>query len=262
MADLILATQTDAVLTLTLNRPDKLNAFGGTMREDLAVLLENAAQDETVRAVVITGAGRAFCAGGDVAYMAELLERDAVEEFAGLLGVARRVLRAMREMPKPILAAVNGAAAGAGCNLALACDVRLASEKAIFSQAFAKIGLHPDWGGTYFLPRAVPSNIACEMFFLGEPLTAQRAYQLGLVNQVLATEAFVEGVAKYAARLAAAPPIPVAAAKKAIYASQAATLESMLDYEIATQLKCFRSQDMREGVRAFLEKRAAHFIGQ
>lgn len=262
MQEFILTTEAAGVLTITLNRPEKLNAFGGTMRQDLAEIIERAALTDTVRAVVITGAGRAFCAGGDVAYMAELLERDAVEEFAGLLGAARRVLKAMRSLPKPILAAVNGAAAGAGCNLALACDLRVASEKAVFSQAFAKIGLHPDWGGTYFLPRAVPSNIACEMFFLGELLTANRAYQLGLINQVVTAEEFSASVTKLAARLAAAPPIPLAAAKQAIYASQTETLESMLDYEIATQLRCFRSQDMKEGVRAFLEKRPAHFLGQ
>jgi 2-(1,2-epoxy-1,2-dihydrophenyl)acetyl-CoA isomerase len=262
MHEHIQITRAGGVLTVTLNRPEKLNAFIGRMRRDLAEVLEQAATDASARCVVITGAGRAFCAGGDIAYMAELIENDDAEEFGRLLGAARRVLHAIREMPKPVLASVNGPAAGAGLNLALACDVRIASDKATFAQSFAKIGLHPDWGGTYFLPRLVPSNIACEMFFLGDALTAERAYQLGLVNRVVPHEMLESETHQLATRLSHAPPVSVGGSKQAVYQSEQATLDAMLDYELEAQLRCFRSQDMKEGLRAFLEKRAPKFTGQ
>src|ERR1051325_8346885 len=174
------------VVTLTLNRPEKLNALAGHMRRDLAEALEHASSDPEARVVVIRGAGRAFCSGAGVARMGELMEDEDVEEFKRLLGAGRRVLTAIRQMLKPVVASVNGPAYGAGFNLALACDMRLAAESATFSQSFVKVGLHADWGGSYFLPRAVPSNIACEMFFLGDALDARRAYELGLVKRVVA----------------------------------------------------------------------------
>ena len=262
MYEHIQTTHADGVLTITLNRPEKLNAFVGRMRRDLAEILERAATDASARCVVLTGAGRAFCSGGDIAYMAELIENDDAEEFGRLLGAARRVLHAIREMPKPVLAAINGAAAGAGFNLALACDLRIASDKATFAQSFAKIGLHPDWGGTYFLPRLVPANIACEMFFLGDALTAERAFQLGLVNRVVPHEMLETETHILATRLSHAPPISIGGSKQAVYESQQATLDDILNYELEAQLRCFRSQDMKEGLRAFLEKRAPKFTGQ
>src|SRR5918992_3418011 len=186
MYDNIKVTSEAGVATITLDRPEKLNAFAGHMRRDLADALEHAASDREVRVVVVTGAGRGFCAGADVAYMAELMERQDVEEFTRLLGAGRRVLTAIRQMTKPVIASVNGPAYGAGFNLALACDLRVAAESATFSQSFVKVGLHPDWGGSYFLPRVVPTNIACEMFFLGEAFDAGRALQFGIVNRVVA----------------------------------------------------------------------------
>src|SRR5918912_1211234 len=173
------------IVTITLNRPEKLNAFAGHMRRDLAEALEHASSDPEVRVVVITGAGRAFSTGADVGRMKELMEEGEVEEFKRLLGAGRRVLTAIRQMLKPVVASVNGPAYGAGFNLALACDLRLAAESATFSQSFVKVGLHPDWGGTYFLPRVVPTNLACEMFFLGDAINAERAAQLGIVNRVV-----------------------------------------------------------------------------
>src|SRR5437762_2439760 len=148
----ILIAEADGIVTITLNRPDKLNAFIGHMRRDLAEALEHAGSDRGVRVVIITGAGRAFCAGGDINFMAELMQRRDAEEFARILGAGRRVLLAIRQMTKPVIAAINGPASGAGCNLAFACDLRVASTTASFSQSFAKVGLHPDWGGSYFLP--------------------------------------------------------------------------------------------------------------
>jgi 2-(1,2-epoxy-1,2-dihydrophenyl)acetyl-CoA isomerase len=243
------------IATVTLNRPEKLNAFAGHMRRDLAEVLEKAASDKGIRAVVITGAGRAFCAGADVKYMHELMERDDVEEFTRLLGAGRRVLTAIRQMMKPVVASVNGAAYGAGFNLALACDLRLAAESATFSQSFVKVGLHPDWGGTYFLPRVVPTNIACEMFFLGEAFDARRAYHFGIVNRVVPDAELAAETRRLAERLRDAPHASVAQAKRAVYLSEAESLEGMLQYETEAQIQCFQSREARERVRAFLERR-------
>jgi len=188
MYEYIQVAEADGVATITLNRPDRLNAFIGHMRRDLAEALEHAGSDRGTRVVIITGAGRAFCAGGDIAFMAELMQRRDAEEFSRILGAGRRVILAIREMTKPVIAAINGPASGAGFNLALACDIRIAANTATFSQSFAKVGLHPDWGGTYFLPRLVTPNKACEMFFLGESIDAAEAARLGIVNQVVAPE--------------------------------------------------------------------------
>ena len=251
----------DCIQTITLNRPDRLNAFVGHMRRDLAEALEHAASDRKVRVVIITGAGRAFCAGGDIAFMAELMQRRDAEEFSRILGAGRRVILAIRQMTKPVIASINGPASGAGCNLALACDLRIASTAATFSQSFAKVGLHPDWGGTYFLPRLVTPNKACEMFFLGESIDAAEAARLGIVNQVVAPEELESATMQLAERLRASPPIALAAAKHAVYMSHGAELEEMLRYETEVQLRCFESDDGHEGVHAFLEKREPKFTG-
>jgi 2-(1,2-epoxy-1,2-dihydrophenyl)acetyl-CoA isomerase len=225
------------------------------MRRDLAEVLERATTDRAARVIIITGEGRAFCAGADIGYMAELMDRDDIEEFTRLLGAGRRVLTAIRQMPKPVVACVNGPAYGAGFNLALACDIRIASESASFSQSFVKVGLHPDWGGTYFLPRAVPSNIACEMFFLGDAISAEQALRFGLVNRVVPDVELEQETRKLAMRLRDAPHASVGSAKLAVYMSASADLERMLQYETEAQLACFESVEARERVRAFLEKR-------
>jgi 2-(1,2-epoxy-1,2-dihydrophenyl)acetyl-CoA isomerase len=257
----ILVAESGGILTITLDRPEKLNSFIGHMRRDLAEALEHAGSDRGVRVVVITGAGRGFCAGGDVEFMAQLMERRDSEEFARILGAGRRVILAIRQMTKPVIASVNGVAAGAGCNLALACDLRIASTSATFTQSFVKVGLNPDWGGTYFLPRLVTPNKACELFFLGETINAEEAARLNIVNQVVAPEELESTTQLLAERLRAAPPIALAAAKQAVYLSEAHELEEMLRYETEAQMRCFGSEDGREGVRAFLEKREPRFTG-
>lgn len=261
MYEHIQVAEADCITTITLNRPDRLNAFIGHMRRDLAEALEHAGSDRGTRVVIITGAGRAFCAGGDIAFMAELMQRRDAEEFSRILGAGRRVILAIREMTKPVIAAINGPASGAGFNLALACDLRIAANTATFSQSFAKVGLHPDWGGTYFLPRLVTPNKACEMFFLGESIDAAEAARLGIVNQVVAPEELESATIQLAQQLRAAPPIALAAAKHAVYMSQAAELDEMLRYEAEAQLRCFDSDDGHEGVHAFLEKREPKFTG-
>jgi len=257
----LLVAEEAGIVTITLNRPEKLNAFAGHMRRDLAEALEHAGSDRDVRVVVITGAGRAFSAGGDVGAMAELMEQEDEEEFARLLGAARRVVMGIRQMTKPVIAAINGPASGAGCNLALACDLRLAAASATFTQSFVKVGLHPDWGGTYFLPRLVSPSKACEMFFLGDSIDADEAFRLGLVNRVVPDDELPDQSRKLAERLRSAPPNAVAMAKQAVYMGQSETLENMLQYEMDAQLRCFESQDGKEGVRAFLEKRDPKFTG-
>jgi len=261
MYEHILVSETEGIATITLNRPDKLNAFIGHMRRDLAEALEHAGSDRGVKVVIITGAGRAFCSGGDIAFMAELMERRNSDEFSRILGAGRRVITAIRSMTKPVIAAINGPAAGAGFNLALACDLRIASRNATFTQSFVKVGLHPDWGGTYFLPRLVTSNKACEMFFLGDSIDAAEALRLNLVNKVVAPEELEAATLQLAERLRAAPSIAVAAAKQAVYMSSASDLDEMLRYETEAQLRCFESDDGHEGVRAFFEKRDPHFTG-
>src|SRR5215210_129570 len=250
------------IATITLDRPEKLNAFAGHMRRDLAEALERAASAQDVRVCIITGAGRGFCAGADVAYMAELMERQDVDEFTRLLNAGRRVLTTIREMTKPVIASINGPAYGAGFNLALCCDLRIASESASFSQSFVKVGLHPDWGGTYFLPRVVPTNLACEMFFLGDAITAERALQLGLVNRVVHETELSKETLKLAARLRDAPYRSIAAAKHAVYMSEHSDLERMLQYETEAQLQCFQSEEARKRVRAFLERRESRPVKQ
>lgn len=260
--DQIKVAEDSGIVTITLNRPERLNAFVGHMRRDLAETLEEAGSDPHVRVVIITGAGRAFCSGGDVNFMAELVERNDSEEFARLLGAARRVILALRQMTKPVIASINGPASGAGFNLALACDLRIASSDATFSQSFVKLGFHPDWGGTYFLPRMVPSNIACELFFLGDSMSAEQAMQLGLVNRVVPAEQLEAETRKLAERLRAGPAVSIAAAKHAVYAGEHNSLEEMLRYEVEAQIRCFESEDGSEGVRAFLEKRPPKFTGK
>ena len=165
-------------------------------------------------------------------------------------------------MTKPVIASINGPASGAGFNLALACDLRIASSNATFSQSFVKVGLHPDWGGTYFLPRLVTPNKACELFFLGETIDAAEAQRLGIINFVVEPSELEAETRKLAERLREAPAISIAAAKQAVYMSQSAELEEMLRFETEAQLRCFDSDDGREGVNAFLEKRAPKFTGR
>jgi 2-(1,2-epoxy-1,2-dihydrophenyl)acetyl-CoA isomerase len=251
----------EGVGTVTLNRPDRLNAFVGDMRDRLADALEALAADDEVRVIVVTGTGRAFCAGADVGYLSELVEEERLEEARSLVEAGRRVAKAVVEAPKPVVAALNGPAAGGGANLALACDLRVASERAAIGQTFNRIGLHPDWGGTYFLPRLVGPAKAAELVFTGEMVDAGEAERIGLVNRVVPHERLEGEVEALATRLAGKPRLPVRLAKEGLRRSLSSTLDEMLDHELEAQTECFRSEDAREGIRAFLEKREPEFGG-
>ena len=251
----------DGVARITLNRPEKLNAFAGTMRQEIADAVRSCAKDDAVRVLVITGAGRAFCAGADIGYMQELLANDDTEGFSALVEAGREVVTVVRETSKPVIASLNGAAAGGGANLALACDIRIASEKASIGQTFNRIGLHPDWGGTFFLPRLVGASKALELVWGADMVPAEEALRLGLVNRVVPHKDLARETDAFALRLAAKPPRAVALAKKAIYASERHRLEEMLTAELRNQLACFQTADAREGLAAFLEKRDAVFKG-
>jgi 2-(1,2-epoxy-1,2-dihydrophenyl)acetyl-CoA isomerase len=257
----VLVHQEDAIATITLNRPDKLNAFAGRMRQEVAEAVREVADDDSVRVLVITGAGRAFCAGADIAYMRELFEQEDWENAAGLVEAGRDVVSAIRSVAKPVIASVNGAAAGGGANLALACDVRIASERATIGETFNRIGVHPDWGGIYFLPRLVGESKALELVFSGEMIDAREAERMGLFSRVVPHEGLGEETAAYARMLAAQPPIALALAKKAIYRSGSMDLPDVLQMELEHQMLCFKSEDAKEGMRAFLEKRSPNFRG-
>jgi 2-(1,2-epoxy-1,2-dihydrophenyl)acetyl-CoA isomerase len=247
------------IATITINRPEKRNALFGRMRRNLAEALEHAGSDTNVRVIIVKGAGEAFCAGGDVAAFNDLMERRDEQEWTRLIGAGRRVVTAIRQITKPVIASIRGAAIGAGFNLALACDIRIAAESARFSESFVRFGLHPDWGGTYFLPRLVAANIACELFFLGEMIDARRAYELQLVNRVVPDAELERETQALAERLCSLPRESIASVKQAVYMSHAATLEAMLQYETEAQLRCFHTANAREGTRAFLEKREPRF---
>lgn len=249
----------DSVGTLTLNRPDKLNAFIGEMRNEIARGIEALGADDAVRAVIITGTGRAFCAGADVKYLTHLIETQAIDEAVALVEAGRRVAAAIRGMPKPVIAAVNGPAAGGGANLALACDLRLASDTASVGQTFNRIGLHPDWGGTYAVPRLVGPARAAELFFFAEMVPAAECERIGLVNRVVPADELMPLARDWARKLARKPTLPLRLAKQAVQRSLSAGFEEMLDYETAAQKACFESADALEGVRAFVEKRPPRF---
>jgi enoyl-CoA hydratase/carnithine racemase len=255
----VIVTRDRGVGTLTLNRPEKLNAFAGEMRREVADALDALEADASVRVIVITGAGRAFCAGADVGYMAELIEKQDRTAMAALVEAGRRVVMTIRRSPKPVIGAINGVAAGGGANLALACDIRIASDTAMIAQSFNRIGLHPDWGGTYFLPRLVGPAKSLELMWEALPIGAEECLRLGLVNRVVPHDALADTVRSYAAMLAAKPALSIALTKRAVYESLDHSLPEMLDYELEAQLQCFGTDDAAEGIRAFVGKRTPTF---
>jgi len=258
----VLLDVAEGIGTLTLNRPDKLNAFAGSMRQEIATAVREMAADDRVRVLVITGAGRAFCAGADISYMKDLTASGDVAAFRGLVEAGREVVTAIRTTLKPVIASVNGPAAGGGANLVLSCDLRIASDRAAIGQTFNRIGLHPDWGGTFFLPRIVGASRALELIFSGDMIGAEEGLRLGLFSRVVPHDRLAAVTREAALALAQKPPRALALAKKAVYASDRHTLDDQLDMELAHQLACFQSEDAKEGLAAFLDKRLPEFRGR
>lgn len=262
MEGAILAAHGDGVATITLNRPDKLNSFTAEMLVALRAALERAADDDDVRAVLLTGAGRGFCAGQDLNDRTVTPGDDAPDLGESLDSRYNPIVRLMRAMPKPIVVAVNGVAAGAGANIALAGDIVLAARSAKFIQAFSKIGLLPDSGGTYVLPRSLGLPRAMALALLGEAVTAEQAAAWGLIWAVVDDDALAGEARSLATGLAAGPTAGYAAIKVALNASLGNSLDEQLDLERDLQRAAGRSDDYREGVAAFMEKRPPKFAGR
>ena len=252
----------DNIAVITLNRPEKLNAFSGTMRQEIAGIVDDVCGDPEVRVIVITGAGKAFCVGGDVNEMASGTSQALQDTRPNERPAMSRIVLAINEVEKPVIAAVNGVAVGGGVNLALACDMRIASEKARFGQVFVKRGLATDWGGIYFLPRLVGYAKAAELIFSGEVIDAEEAYKLGMVNKVVAHEKLMEAAMELAGTISKNAPIPIAFAKRGLQNFGKWDLAAALDYEAYVLGITSRSEDMKEGFTAFLEKRDPVFKGK
>lgn len=258
----ILEARHEGIATLVMNRPDRLNALNTELASALNDALGRIAEDESVRVVVITGAGRAFCAGGDLGLIGKGRQTGATQELEPLLRAGMQAVLKIRVMPQPVIAAVNGAAAGAGMNIALAADIRIAAEEAAFGQNFAKVGLFPDFGGTYFLPQLVGPAKAAELFYTGDMIDAKTALSLGIVNQVVPAaqlEAEVKGLAE---KIAQGPPVAIRAVKRTLFGSEKNKLAEALEHEVQEQIRCYLSEDCSEGIRAFFEKRRPNFQGK
>ena len=255
----VMVTKQAEVLTVTLHRPEALNALNDEMTEELRQVLEAAAADASVRVVVLTGSGRAFCAGGDLNYLESIAGTAEAKAFIEEVG---NLVKIIREMPKPVLAKVHGVAAGAGFNLALACDLVIASRSAKFAQSFAKVGLVPDCGGLYLLPRLLGMHRAKELMFIGDAVTAETLYEWGLLNHLAEADELDEEAGFWAARLAIAPPLALEKTKAALHASQEANFEQMAQMEAQLQALCLETEDHQEGVAAFREKRKPAFSGR
>ncbi len=259
MSSFLTTDLSQGVKTLTFNRPEVFNSFNQEMGRAFQTALDDASSDDRVRCVVITGNGRAFCAGQDLKEVTSKASpgfKVIVEE------TYNRSIRRICDMEKPVIAAVNGVAAGAGANIALACDFVVAKESAKFIQAFANIGLIPDSGGTYWLPRLVGMARAKALTMLGMPLAAEEAQNLGLIHQAVADDEWESAVEALANKLANMPTLGLGLTKRALHASASNSLYEQLALELDLQFQAAESEDYAEGVSAFLEKRTAKFTGK
>jgi 2-(1,2-epoxy-1,2-dihydrophenyl)acetyl-CoA isomerase len=257
----VLYDEDNGVANIALNRPEKLNAFDGTLHDELYTALGEAAEDEEIRCIVLRGEGRGFSAGADLAQVVKEADGDPdLGEY--LRGTYSRLVTRMVGIEKPIIAALHGPVYGAGVGVALACDLRVAAENTKFSVAFIKIGLMPDAGVTFLLPRVVGLGRAIEMSMLGDIVDAEEAHRIGLVNKVVAGASLSEEARNLAGRLAAMPTVALGRIKHSLYASFETDLETALEGEAEGQTFCGFTQDHKEGVTAFFEKREARFTGR
>lgn len=255
----ILVEQDNGTGVIRINRPDRLNAFSGTMREDLEQRLAEFDADPSVRCVIITGNGRAFSTGGDITVMSEIVAANDIARFEHLVRAGAAIVHRINSMTKPVIAAVNGPAAGAGACLALACDVRLATESATIGFTFTRVGLHPDWGGSYFLPQIVGPAIATELIYTAGMIGAERCEKLGLFNRIVPSAELESAARALAGQIAAGPQSVIAAARFIARGRFTPDLDEVLELEVEAQLVAFKSANFREGITAFLEKRAPRF---
>jgi 2-(1,2-epoxy-1,2-dihydrophenyl)acetyl-CoA isomerase len=258
----ILVSPDSGVLSITLNRPEKLNAFNPEMHKALRQALEQARDDAAVRALLITGAGRGFCAGQDLSERTVHADSAPIDLSVSLGSNYNPLVRRLRELPKPIVCAVNGVAAGAGANIALACDLVLAARSASFVQSFSRLGLVPDSGGTFFLPRLIGSARAMGLALLGEKLSAEDAERWGLIWKAVDDGQLLSEATAIARTLAAGPTKAYGLIKKALYASGGNSLDAQLDLERDLQREAGFSHDYREGVAAFVQKRKPDYKGK
>jgi len=258
----ILHQSAGGIARVTLNRPDRLNSFTATMHEELRDALAKVRADPSARVLLLTGAGRGFCAGQDLTDRAVAPGDAPVDLGASIEANYRPLVLALRSFPMPVVCAVNGVAAGAGANIALACDLVVAAKSANFIQAFCKIGLIPDSGGTFFLPRLVGTARAMGLALLGDKLSAQQAADWGLIWKCVDDAELVPTVDALLGQIALAPTRGLVATRRALHASSHATLETQLDLERDLQRELGNSADYREGVAAFLAKRAPQFTGR
>lgn len=250
------------VAIITMNRPDALNALSLQLTKDLRSAIEKVVEDKA-RAVILTGEGRAFCSGGDLREMQQMWQKEGrIEAFLEEpLRALHDVIRLIRETPIPFVAAVQGVCAGAGTNFALACDLVLAAENATFNEAFVRIGLSPDCGGSFFLPRAVGDKLAAELMMTGDTVSAEKAAQVGMINRTVAAESLMEEALKTAKKLALAPTAAIGRIKQMLNASFSNDLAQQLDLEHKLQIESGKGNDFKEGVTAFFEKRPPNFTG-
>jgi 2-(1,2-epoxy-1,2-dihydrophenyl)acetyl-CoA isomerase len=259
----VLYSLDSGVATIQMNRPEALNALSLQLGKDLGESVQRAVTDG-VRAVILTGSGRAFCSGGDLREMKGMGESEGnIEAFLDApLKALHEVIRLIRETPIPFVAAVNGVCAGAGTNFALACDLVLAADDASFNEAFVRIGLSPDCGGTFFLPRAIGEKLAAEMLMTGMTVSAQRAAEIGMINRVVPAAELMNEAVKLAASLAAGPTGSIGRIKRMLNATFSNDLTAQLSLEAECQIESGRSSDFQEGVTAFFEKRPPKFSGK
>ena len=250
------------IATLILNRPERLNALNKDLAVGLNEALDRLDTDQEIDVVVLAGAGRAFCAGGDLGAIGKGRESNDLTELEPILRAGMRAVIKIRTLRQPVIAAVHGAAAGAGMNIALAADLRIASEDAVFGQNFAKVGLFPDYGGTFLLPELVGPAKAAEMFYTGDMIDAAEALRLGIVNRVVPLAQLESAVRALAQKIASGPGIAIRAVKRVLFASGKEALTKALEQEVEQQMKCFPSEDCAEGIRAFFEKRPPKFQGK
>lgn len=253
----------NSVATIQMNRPEALNALSLQLAKDLAAAVRQTVADHA-RAVILTGSGRAFCSGGDLREMRAMgEEQGGIEAFLDEpLKALHKVIRSIRETPIPFIAAVNGICAGAGTNFALACDLVIAADDASFNEAFVRIGLSPDCGGSFFLPRAIGEKRAAEMLMTGSSITAVRAVEIGMINRTVPSADVLSEARSLAAQLAAGPTAAIARVKRMLNSTFSNDLERQLDLEADCQIESGASPDFKEGVAAFFEKRPPKFTGK